>query len=467
MISQIRDPVTPSKTSPPIDPPPVYQAFRRDPANEASDIDNSKMTLVPWKKKTITILLIGETGVGKTAFLDLLANVCAGRKFEDFAPVHVKTNEAGGSSAGSQTNEPKLYTIICANGHEVRVLDTPGLADTRGIDYDNRHKEAIAEAIKTKAEVIDSIIILANGTQERLGVATEYTLAVIAGMFPNSIINNIAFLFTMVANPLQFNFRREALHPCLRQAKIWTIDNPLAGWLKYHSHMHSKYPPDQEFMEEMFDVVQSTYAKTLKTLNAFFRWQDERQLQPTKEINDLYQMTQLMEAAISNILGRLNQQEDEMKRLVKVQNDIAAQRQWVKTEKTETTEDSEAKSRYEKASSEVERIAILKEQIDQKIVQLRTAMVTDEESLSRLCYRYNKLALSGSFSGHIAHAINLLRIRYEKIKKEGSDADSLERMNDRIESLQKKKKIVEEATRRNTAKVGVLSTIASYIGITM
>ncbi len=106
------------------------------------------MTLTPWKKDSLTILLIGETGVGKTAFMDLLANVCAGRVMEDFKAEHKKDNEAGGSGSGSQTNKPKLYHITCANGYMVHVLDTPGLADTRGTDFDDAHKAAIAETIK-------------------------------------------------------------------------------------------------------------------------------------------------------------------------------------------------------------------------------------------------------------------------------------------------------------------------------
>ncbi|KAJ8522111.1 hypothetical protein ONZ45_g1291 [Pleurotus djamor] len=527
------------------------------------EVDNSGMTLKPWKKKTMTILLIGETGVGKTAFLDLLANICAGRKLEDFTPAHIVDNEAGGSVTGSQTNEPKLYAVQCANGHEVRILDTPGLADTRGIEYDNKHKAAIAEAIKDKVATIDSIVILANGTQERLGVATDYALNIISGMFPNSIVDNIAFIFTMVSNPLQFNFKRNALHPSLRNAKLWTMDNPFAGWLKYQSNVHADYPPDEEILEEMYQATRSSYMKTLKTLNLLFRWQSERQVQPTKEIDRLYQMSQDIDASINNIQARLDQQEDEMSNLVKVKREIEAQQQvstvrvliqklneefrtvmkkpffeheptdkhntlclvgncysnchigcgvpftldrsvigafciafdrrrifkddgghvcrvcghssalhqhyksrWTKKEKIETMEDSEAKARYEMATSEVGRAAILRKQIDERIISLRAAMVADKDTLGRLCFTYSKLALSGSFSGHIMHTIRVLRMRYEKLKKEGCiDPQALDQMSEWMASLRQKQKIVDEAARRNVEKVGLIINFASAIGI--
>ncbi|KAL0572167.1 hypothetical protein V5O48_009795 [Marasmius crinis-equi] len=182
---------------------------------------NSSMLIQPpWSKQKINIILIGETGVGKTALLNLLANICAGSKLQDYKEMHEVTNEQGGSESGSQTNKPCSYHIVCANGREVNVLDTPGLADTRGIDKDNEHKEAIANTIRDNVEVIDAIIILANGTLARLGVATEYTLNIISGMFPHSIINNIAFLFTMVTDPTSFIFEKTSLPPQLQNARL-------------------------------------------------------------------------------------------------------------------------------------------------------------------------------------------------------------------------------------------------------
>ncbi|KAJ8522121.1 hypothetical protein ONZ45_g1275 [Pleurotus djamor] len=315
-------PARPSAPSQPVTLPPLPPKPDFPPG-----VDNSKMTLTPWKKPSLTILLIGETGVGKTAFLDLLANVCSGRKLEQFTKAHITSNEAGGSGIGSQTNKPSLYKIIAANGYEVKVLDTPGLADTRGTEFDNQHKQSIAEAIRSEIETIDSVIVLANGTNTRLGVATQYALTVISGMFPHSIVDNIAFVFTMVSNPLQFNFKRDGLPLALRKAKIWTIDNPLAGWFKYQDDLHSEEPPEDFILEEMRETVDRTYEKTIKTLNNFFQWQTERVVQATKSINDLYQMSTKIEASITNVLARITQTENQKSELIKMQADIDEQKQ--------------------------------------------------------------------------------------------------------------------------------------------
>lgn len=281
------------------------------------------MSLSPWIKPTMTILLIGETGVGKTAFLDLLANMCTGRHPEQFAPLHVGGNEVGGSAAGSQTKKPMLYEITSANGRQVRILDTPGLADTRGYEWDSKHKASIAKAIQQETETIDSVIILANGTQERLGVATQYALTVISAMFPHSIIDNIAFVFTMVSNPFQFNFQRSALQPELRDAKIWAIENPLAQWVKFNDYdTHDEY-----LLQDMRDTLSASYKKALRAINDFFQWHDTRATQPVRAISDLYTMTTGIEASIANVLARLAETEKYRMKLIAFQARLSEQDQ--------------------------------------------------------------------------------------------------------------------------------------------
>lgn len=90
----------------------------------------------------------------------------------------------GGGAKHSQTNKALLYSFVSKNGVTFRILDTPGLADTRGIAQDEQHKESIANAIKNSITTVDAVLILANGTVPRLGVATDYALSTLSSMFP-------------------------------------------------------------------------------------------------------------------------------------------------------------------------------------------------------------------------------------------------------------------------------------------
>jgi hypothetical protein len=51
--------------------------------------------------------------------------------------------------------------------------------------------------------------------------------------------------------------------------------------------------------------------------------------------------------------------------------------------------------------------------------------------------QFQGLALSGSFSGHLAAAIRMLDVRLATMKNSGSDSDSIRQMEKRISSLRK------------------------------
>lgn len=64
-----------------------------------------------------TIRLVGETGVGKSSFLELIANVLHNKDVDhyDFDTLD-HTNERGGSRNQSQTNSARLYEFTSKNG---------------------------------------------------------------------------------------------------------------------------------------------------------------------------------------------------------------------------------------------------------------------------------------------------------------------------------------------------------------
>ena len=67
-----------------------------------------------------TILLVGETGTGKSTFLEFVANILTGNdvnhhEFKTLDP----TNERGGSRGQSQTNSARVYELSSRNGISV------------------------------------------------------------------------------------------------------------------------------------------------------------------------------------------------------------------------------------------------------------------------------------------------------------------------------------------------------------
>ncbi|KAJ3911412.1 hypothetical protein F5877DRAFT_55364, partial [Lentinula edodes] len=272
----------------------------------------------PWTKQKLNVVLLGETGVGKTALVNLLANVCAGTKLEEFNEKIELNNESYNKENYSQTIQPHFYSIACVNGHKLNILDTPGLADARGIDKDNKHMAVIVDAIGKNFDVIDAIIILGRGAIPRVGASTYYTLTAISNMFTNSIINNIAFLFTMVSSPIMCAFDTTSFPQGLRNAQRWPIDNPYVQWFKYQKKLTEVPSVDKDLLEEMNKDVHHGYNRATKTLLQFFQFLDKCQIQSTQSILELYTVSTDIDIHISNVIARISSVEDKQMSLQKL-----------------------------------------------------------------------------------------------------------------------------------------------------
>lgn len=68
-------------------------------------------------KAPCTILLVGETGVGKSSVVEFIANVLLGNDIDhcEFDILN-STNERGGSGHQSQTNSVYLYEFTSKSG---------------------------------------------------------------------------------------------------------------------------------------------------------------------------------------------------------------------------------------------------------------------------------------------------------------------------------------------------------------
>ena len=87
----------------------------------SSNIESLKNGIVHVSKNDVkapyTILLVGETGVGKSSVLELIANVLAANDTAHYNfDVLDHTNEQGGPTNQSQTNSARMYEFRSKNG---------------------------------------------------------------------------------------------------------------------------------------------------------------------------------------------------------------------------------------------------------------------------------------------------------------------------------------------------------------
>uniref|UniRef100_A0A8C2C324 AIG1-type G domain-containing protein n=1 Tax=Cyprinus carpio TaxID=7962 RepID=A0A8C2C324_CYPCA len=144
------------------------------------------------------ILLVGETGVGKTTIINTMVNYLLNVKFEDEIWYEI-TEEAARDQSESQTSEITVYEVFpVKNPISLTIIDTPGYGDTRGLDKDLEVAENLATLFQSKDGVreVDAVCFVTQASKNRLSDRQHYIISSILSLFGNDIVNNIVFLIT-------------------------------------------------------------------------------------------------------------------------------------------------------------------------------------------------------------------------------------------------------------------------------
>ncbi|CAF3592333.1 unnamed protein product [Rotaria sp. Silwood1] len=168
----------------------------------------------------INILLLGQTGVGKSTFINSLANYLVNDNFDE--AIHDEMQVIIPTSfyfTDPETFEEKLINIgdkknskeINENGQSctqqcrsfvfpfgqrnLRLIDTPGMGDTRGSQQDNENLFEILTYI-SYYEHLNGICIFLKPNEERLTIIFRLIIKQILHYLEPSVSKNITFILT-------------------------------------------------------------------------------------------------------------------------------------------------------------------------------------------------------------------------------------------------------------------------------
>lgn len=190
----------------------------------AEEVSQKVKGLSLQDKKDINILLLGETGAGKSTFINSVFNYL---QFEEFTkaehehvnvmiPVSFMIEDKNGveksvkmgpkndanetlSAGESATQAVKTYsfTVKTKENKEimVRLIDTPGMGDTRGVNADEKNCENILSYIN-RLHHLHAICYLTKSQQSRSTVYFNYCVSQILSRLEKSAGKNIIFVFT-------------------------------------------------------------------------------------------------------------------------------------------------------------------------------------------------------------------------------------------------------------------------------
>ncbi|XP_043100835.1 uncharacterized protein LOC122348983 [Puntigrus tetrazona] len=285
---------------------------------ERKDLDeNGKVRKWIYNKKGASkpnkiILLVGETGVGKTTLINSMVNYLKGVKFEDEIWYEI-TEEQSRDQSESQTSEITMYDVCpLKSPMSLTIIDTPGYGDTRGLDKDLEVAENIATLFQSNDGVreVDAVCFVIQASKNRLSDRQHYIISSILSLFGKDIVDNIVFLITHSDGLPPKNVIgaiKKAKIPCRRDEN----GDPV------HFLFNNRQAETRHTRERLIRAQRDAWEDSVEEMKQFFQSLDKMSRRSLELTSDVLIERIRFEAYICNL--QLRVQEKEQKKAEKLQ----------------------------------------------------------------------------------------------------------------------------------------------------
>jgi GTP-binding protein EngB required for normal cell division len=269
-------------------------------SRQVSALRSGKVSPSAKAHKAFTILLLGGVGTGKTGVVSLFANVLQGRPLKEFEVAHDIQNEAANIALPGQSSTLtlKVYEFVSLDGVKVRIVDTPGIGDVRGLKQDQNYMNNITKALKDYVGTLNAVLVVVDGAKPHTTPSVDYALSSISTLLPQSLAENIGVLFTHVASPLVWSFDFTALPIGLQNTKQFLVDNPLA----LQEKIRATDPANTAVLKALTEDVDDAYESVLEAISDVFAWMDGVHSRSTGDIVALYGKARNVDFDLAHVL---------------------------------------------------------------------------------------------------------------------------------------------------------------------
>ncbi|KAK7171245.1 hypothetical protein R3I94_001245 [Phoxinus phoxinus] len=308
--------------------PPAH--YRLD--TEKKYVDGSNKKVRQWtygrrdrNKQNKVILMVGETGAGKTTMINTMINYLLGVKFEDEEFYQITEEEKHEDQSQSQTSAVTVYEAFAEeNPTSLTIIDTPGFGDTEGFEKDREIAEYLTRLFSDEEDgihYIDAVCFVMKASQNRLSGKELYIFHSVLSLFGRDIENNIVFLLT------QSNGRRptDALN-AIKKAEIPCRRDEDSEPVHFLFNNQQKEKRDKRYKH----LDRSAWEMGDESMNDFFKLLEEKNRKSVKMTLDVLQERRRLEACVSNLKDRIDEKESKMNELHQIQEVVKENRDKIK-----------------------------------------------------------------------------------------------------------------------------------------
>ncbi|XP_036417246.1 uncharacterized protein LOC118801176 [Colossoma macropomum] len=255
------------------------------------------------RKPHKTILMVGETGTGKSTLINAIVNHMLNVKCND--RIWCEIIETKESQTKSQTNAVTVYDVFVEESpFSLSIIDTPGYGDTKGTKKDLIIAETLHELFRSKDGVheVDAVCFVVSSNTTRLTDRQLYVFDSILSLFSNDVERNIVVLITHAPkNPTN------ALK-AIKESKVRCAKNDDGKPVYFsfdNSHCEDFHNDDDDQTEDEEEYNKLAWDKNKKNMKNFFAFLNDCKTVSLKMTESVLRLRKQLTASINNLKDRI------------------------------------------------------------------------------------------------------------------------------------------------------------------
>ncbi|XP_053485767.1 uncharacterized protein LOC128610458 [Ictalurus furcatus] len=273
------------------------------------------------------LLMVGETGTGKTTVINAMANYILGVKFTDevwFEITEEKGDNYMSDQSKSKTTEITMYEIFAQdNPICLTIIDTPGYGDTRKTNPDKQIAENLYKLFHnvTGVKEIDAVCLIVKASENSLCDRLQYIFDAVLSLFGKVIENNIVIFVT----------HSDGLPPdnalnAIKKAGVLCRKNEENEPEHFLFNNRQAEKRNQRYNR----VLQTAWELTEDSLNVFFASLEEENRKSLEQTESVMKESRQLEACMSNLKGRIDFVERKREELTQIQKILEENQEKIK-----------------------------------------------------------------------------------------------------------------------------------------